>query len=226
MTSGRTLWWQWQCPASAALCQGSAWPRNHCVCCPSRLSLPPQDGDLQPWCFIGARQRAGRSRAASQGFQPAPHPQGFGNTGASSEGGSGPLPISPAESSSPEPPCSGTGVSHWASLGGCGCECPRTQPAPWDTHTDHSLALPELASLPSCLRTHQPHSSQALEHSRSNIYLELAQAGFTAGIAAAPVLRRELEATPALPQKQPQVTLRRWIWTQSPLIQAWQGSGS
>lgn len=43
---------------------------------------------------------------------------------------------------------------------------------PWwprDRYSGHSLALPELASLPSCLGTHQHHSSCALEQSRSNI---------------------------------------------------------
>lgn len=81
--------------------------------------------------------------------------------------------VSSAESSSPEPlvpPGSQrSGSLHWASLGDHGFVCPRTQPAPRDRHAGHSLALPELASLPSCLGTHQHHSSHALERGRSNI---------------------------------------------------------
>lgn len=80
-------------------------------------------------------------------------------------------PVCPAESSSPEPPVPlaqstgvpSLGIPWWPWL----C-VPRDTASPVG-HTDHSLAPPELASLPSCLGTHQPHSSHALEQSRSNI---------------------------------------------------------
>lgn len=157
-------------------------------CCPSHLSLLPPEGDLKPWCFPGARQGVRGLREAGllrAGFQPAPDPECFGDAGASSDGGCrtpSHQSVSSAESSSPEPlvpPGSQrSGSLHWASLGDHGFVCPRTQPAPRDRHAGHSLALPELASLPSCLGTHQHHSSHALERGRSNIcprlFLQLA----------------------------------------------------
>lgn len=178
-------------------------------CCPSRLSLLPQDGDLKPWCFIGARQRAGRSRTSSQGFQPASDPEGFGDAGASSGVGAGPLPISPCallRVPAPSPPClwlRAQGSLHWASLGGRGSACPGTQPAPWDTLT----TAWHLLSWHPCPAASGPtsHTAAMLWSRAGQIFAPvLAQAGFAAGIAAAPVLRRELEATSALPQQQQQ----------------------
>lgn len=83
------------CSASPGFCLARG-PLSSC--CPGHLSLLPQEGDLKPWCFLGARQGVrglGEAGLLRPGFQPAPEPECFGDTGANSERGAGPLPIGP-----------------------------------------------------------------------------------------------------------------------------------
>lgn len=78
----------------------------------------------------------------------------------------------------------------------------------------------------SCLGTHQHHSSRALEQSRANISLGAGPGWFwswhcCSSSAEEESWRQLLHCHGSSSSlKQPQVMLRRWIWTQNPLIQA------
>lgn len=77
--------------------------------------------------------------------------------------------------------------------------CPRTQPAPWDRHAWRSLGW---HPCPAALGPTSTTAAMLWSRAGQIFAPVLAQAGFAAGFAAAPVLRRELEATSALPQQQ------------------------
>lgn len=115
-------------------------------CCPSRLSLLPQDGDLNPRCFIGARRRVrglGGAELLHQGFQPAPDPECFGDTGASLERGAHPGLRVPAPEP-PVPPAHSTGAPFAGHPLVATALCVPGHSQPHGTGT----ALPELTSLP------------------------------------------------------------------------------
>lgn len=110
---------------------------------PAATRWGPQPAVLYRGQAEGAR--AGRSRAASPGLPASSRSRVLWGHWCQLRAGCTPW----AESSSPRAPCASCsqhrGSIHWASLGGHGFVCPRTQPAPWDRH---SSTLPELTSLP------------------------------------------------------------------------------
>lgn len=110
-------------------------------CCPSRLSLLPQDGDLRPRCFIGARQRVRGLGAAGLPARAASQPRSRELWGHCCQPGGG-------SRSPPHQPCAllrvpraprAPGPEHRGPFTGHAlvavAVCPRTQPAPWDRHT-------------------------------------------------------------------------------------------
>lgn len=151
---------------------------------PSHLSLPPQDGDLKPWCFIGGRQKVQRANTRSLPGWASRQPQSRAHWGHWSHvrGVQEPSPAAQFQCWVPQQPgtpcilAHGTGACEpWAPFPGhplvavAPCAPGHSLPQGPDrlARASCTVALPELVFLPQDLQAAQ--QQWWLQHGRSNL---------------------------------------------------------